>query len=260
MTKSVRFVEMVGAGVTAVALTGLAHATVRLARGNQPQYAPGAATLDPTSPLYGKRIVFLGSSITYGAAAHGRSFVDDLAASDGVIAGKLAISGTTLAGHEASSYVSRLAAFHPAVTPDAFVCQLSTNDGRQGKPLGMIAEPGVTQFDADTTIGAIETIVSRVQRDWGCPILFYTCLLQPDADYSALIAALRQLQAKYHFAILDLHGDAALASATKQHPGAMFDDAHPTQLGYSKLWTPLFRQALGTCWRELKSKQQALPE
>lgn len=243
MKKSTFIIPALGAAAAAAAVK-LGKPVSRLVLGNLPQYSPKAATLDPSSPLYGKHIVFLGSSITYGATALGKSFVEDLAASDGLIVDKLAISGTALAGREANSYVSRFQSFHVKQTPDAFVCQLSTNDGRLGKPLGKITEDGDTEFDIETTLGAIETIITQVQSDWGCPILFYTCLRKPDADYQALIDALYQLQAKYGFAILDLHGDAALASATRQHPLAMFDDAHPTQLGYSKLWTPLFRQAL----------------
>ncbi|MFD1484905.1 SGNH/GDSL hydrolase family protein [Lacticaseibacillus baoqingensis] len=217
--------------------------------GNQPKYAPAAFTLNPSSPLYGKHIVFLGSSITYGAAALGQSFVDDLVASDGIIADKLAVTGTTLAGHEHSSYISRFARFQPQTQPDAFVCQLSTNDGRAGKPLGAITAAGVSDFDTTTTIGAIEAIITRVNQEWHCPIMFYTCLRKPDAEYQQLITKLYQLQAKYDFAILDLRHDQALASATSAHAFAMFDDAHPTQLGYAKLWTPIFRARLSALLR-----------
>lgn len=48
-------------------------------------------------PLQGKTIIFLGSSITYGEAADGRSFVDIMEEKDGINAIKEAVSGTTLA-------------------------------------------------------------------------------------------------------------------------------------------------------------------
>ncbi|MGY4790925.1 hypothetical protein ACXDFG_09465 (plasmid) [Pediococcus pentosaceus] len=41
----------------------------RLIAGNLPSYAPSHQTLNPKSPLMGRRIAFLGSSITAGAGA-----------------------------------------------------------------------------------------------------------------------------------------------------------------------------------------------
>ncbi|WP_262315931.1 SGNH/GDSL hydrolase family protein [Lacticaseibacillus parakribbianus] len=261
--------------------------------GNAPQYAAATLPPDPASPLRGTTIGFLGSSITVGAASLGESFVQFLAAKDGVVPIESAISGTTLAGTAADTYVSRLASdFAAAPALDAFVLQLSTNDSRQGKALGVMTPPtgagpagtafavgpavppaavptgaavadspdratlptaaaSATEptaaggFAVDTTTGAIEHILATVAARWGCPVLVYTCLREPaDRDYAALVARLRELQAKWHFAILDLYGDAALHDATKALPAAMADDAHPTRLGYRKLWLPRFEQAL----------------
>lgn len=46
--------------------------------------------------LGGKRIIFLGSSVTYGACAMGQSFIEALEEKDGIIAIKEAVSGTLL--------------------------------------------------------------------------------------------------------------------------------------------------------------------
>ena len=43
-----------------------------------------------------KKIIFLGSSVTYGAAAMGKSFIEDLEEKDGIVAVKEAVSGTLL--------------------------------------------------------------------------------------------------------------------------------------------------------------------
>lgn len=63
--------------------------------GNATEY--DLANLPATAPsvLTGKRILFLGSSVTHGAASQGQSFVDLFTALDGVQATKEAISGTT---------------------------------------------------------------------------------------------------------------------------------------------------------------------
>lgn len=91
--------------------------------GNAGQYHPDAVGYNPASPLAGKQGAFLGSSVTYGFAAKGKSFVDYLAARDGVVATKSVISGTTLAGLEPGGYLDRLKNDFPADQQyDLFIC------------------------------------------------------------------------------------------------------------------------------------------
>ena len=81
--------------------------------------------------LGGKRIIFLGSSVTYGACAMGQSFIEALEEKDGIIAIKEAVSGTLLVDEDVAdgkSYIARLATIDTNIKADAFVCQLSTND------------------------------------------------------------------------------------------------------------------------------------
>ena len=62
--------------------------------------------------LVGKRIIFLGSSVTYGACAMGQSFIEALEEKDGIIAIKEAVSGTLLVDEDVAdgkSYIARLA-------------------------------------------------------------------------------------------------------------------------------------------------------
>lgn len=221
-------------------------AKVSVVAGNNKRYAPSEMTLEPTSPLYGKRIGFLGSSITYGAAARGKSFVDYLVARDGVIATKSAVSGTTLAGNDPSTYVSRLKSDFPVDAQyDAFVVQLSTNDGRQGLAVGDITpDTQQTNFDTMTTTGPIEFICRVVERRYHCPVAFYTCLRKDNGDYAKLIDRLYALQQKWHFTVIDLWHDDAFKAVTARNPLAMFDDAHPTQLGYRNIWLPVFEDRL----------------
>ena len=58
--------------------------------------------------LKGKNILFLGSSVTYGSASGGISFVDLMAERCKSNCIKEAVSGTTLADINEDSYVSRL--------------------------------------------------------------------------------------------------------------------------------------------------------
>lgn len=214
--------------------------------GNLPVYSPALIRLDPSSPLYGKRIGFLGSSITKGEASHDVSFVEYLAARDGVVPTKSAISGTTLAGGKPDTYVSRLATdFNDDDHYDLFVCQLSTNDSRVNIPLGKVtAETKRSGFDTNTTLGAIEHICANVKKRFNCPVVFYTCVRGDDEDYALLVEQLYELQKKWGFAIIDLWANPVVKTLNAETPAAMRDDAHPTQLGYEKIWTPIFEKQL----------------
>lgn len=79
-----------------------------------------------------KSIIFLGSSVTYGAASGGISFADILCEKNGYGMVKEAVSGTTLTDDGPDSYVSRMKTIN-AGSADLFVCQLSTNDATCGK-------------------------------------------------------------------------------------------------------------------------------
>lgn len=74
----------------------IARSNGTFSKGNGDEYSAANATKADGSPLEGKTILFLGSSVTYGSAAKGESFADYLAARDGVIVVKEAVSGTLL--------------------------------------------------------------------------------------------------------------------------------------------------------------------
>lgn len=225
-------------------LMGLVN-SVSYQRGNKEVYNPDNVEYNPSSPLNNKHIGFLGSSITYGYAAKGVSFVDYLAARDGVVTTKSAVSGTTLAGGSKDNYLYRLK-HEFKDNYDYFVCQLSTNDGRMGIKLGEITPDNQrSEFDTNTTLGAMEEICAYVHDKLKCPMAFYVCLRDdPTGEYEKLINQLKLLQKKWHFEIIDLFHDEALHASIKAHPNSMFDDAHPTQEGYLKVWLPFFEKKL----------------
>ena len=76
--------------------------------GNAEEYHLENVTPLENSPLAGKKLLFLGSSVTYGSASLGVSMADYIAVLDSCDVVKEAVSGTTLAKMGASTYVSRL--------------------------------------------------------------------------------------------------------------------------------------------------------
>ena len=78
--------------------------------GNDPRYDISEVREEADPVLKDKTILFLGSSVTFGAASVGQSFVDYLVKKDGIHAVKEALSGTTLVQDERGekSYVERI--------------------------------------------------------------------------------------------------------------------------------------------------------
>lgn len=214
--------------------------------GNAVQFAPEHQNRLPDSLITGKRILFLGSSVTYGASACGVSFAEYITARNGCEVIKEAVSGTTLVDNGPNSYISRLKGLKPAGKIDLFVCQLSTNDATQKKPLGEIAK-GLKKeaFDTKTIAGAIEYIIAYAKESYNCPVAFYTNPRYDSCEYGEMVSLLVKIARKWDIRLIDMWNDGAFNSISAQQRSVYMADAiHPTQAGYLEWWTPLFERAL----------------
>ena len=224
-------------------------AAVRMGKlpGNAEEYHLENVQPCAESPLRGKTICFLGSSVTFGAASLGVSMADYIGALDSCTIIKEAVSGTTLAGTDASTYVSRLLANVDANAKiDIFVSQLSTNDASKELPLGEIS-PGtdLTDFNRETVIGAMEYIIAYVRNTWDCDIVFYTGTKYESETYAAMVNALLALRDKWGIGVIDLWNDAEMNAVSEDdYRLYMSDKIHPTQAGYLKWWVPKFQKVL----------------
>ena len=178
--------------------------------------------------LKNKTILFLGSSVTYGSAANGVSFVDMIGELCGAICVKEAVSGTTLVDINEKSYISRLKSISTDILPDLFVCQLSTNDASK-------------KLDINEIEKAICFILDYVKNTFCCPMVFYTGTYYEKNEYMKMVALLYDLQKKYDFYILDLYNDEKMRAVSEaDYQRYMKDKIHPTLLGYREWWTPKF--------------------
>ena len=178
--------------------------------------------------LHSKNVLVLGSSVTYGSAAGGVSFADIMAESCGINMIKEAVSGTTLADINETSYVSRLKKLDNSVKVDLFICQLSTNDAALNLPV------------AQTEL-AIRFIIEYVKASFDCPVVFYTGTYFESPRYAELVSLLISLQNEYDFHILNLWSDAEMLSVSQaDYKKYMADTVHPTLYGYREWWTPKF--------------------
>ncbi len=180
--------------------------------------------------LKNKTVLFLGSSVTYGAASGGVSFADIMSEKCGINMIKEAVSGTTLADIKDTSYVSRLKKIDRNTKIDLFICQLSTND----------TDPNKVPNPEDTE-KAIRFIIDYVKETFRCPIVFYTSPRYDNRCYERQIELLKKLQKEYGFYVLNFWEDQEMLSVSeKDYKRYMQDSVHPTLDGYSEWWTPKF--------------------
>lgn len=216
---------------------------------NNQEKEPVLAEEQKESPLYGKRIIFLGSSVTYGEAADGYSFVDYLEEKDGIKAVKEAVSGTTLTDSGGDSYVQRMKNnIDKDMEADAFVCQLSTNDATQRMPLGEIADTKeLEDFDTGTVTGAIEYIIGYASESWDCPVIFYTNSKFGHKGYEEMIDVMTDIQKKWNIGFIDMYNDTEFNDISdEQKKEYMADYIHPTRQGYIQWWAPYIEDYLIT--------------
>ncbi len=209
--------------------------------GNSQKYhIENVAVLD-NSPLEGKNLCFLGSSVTKGEAALDVSFADYIAKRNSTSYIKEAVSGTTLVDSGSNSYVQRMINnIDPEEKIDVLVCQLSTNDATMKKELGEISDSKLIEnFDTSTVIGAMEYIIVYAKQTWDCPVVFYTGTKYDSERYVAMVDALLQLQDKWDIGVIDLWNDTKMNAVSEEdYDLYMVDAIHPTQAGYLKWWTP----------------------
>ncbi len=193
----------------------------------------------------GQTLLFLGSSVTYGSGANGRSFVELLDEKYSCTCIKLAVSGTTLVDENPSSYVSRLTSESRSIAKvDHLLVQLSTNDATGCKPLGVLnTGKNPSEFDTKTVIGAIEYIIAFAKETWNCKVSFYTGTYYESAAYEAMVKALLNIQKKWDIGVLDLYNDPAMRAVSKEEYATyMVDPIHPSAFGYKQWWLPKFEE------------------
>lgn len=195
------------------------------------------------SPLEGKNIIYLGSSVTLGYTSLRTSFVEYIGKRDKTTYVKEAETGTTLVDDSFSSYVSRMKRIKEKKA-DMFVCQLSTNDASKNKNLGEIS---TNNKDTKTIVGAMNYIIDYARDRWECPILFYTNSYYENENYASMVNALNAIKDDKDIYVLDLYSDVEFNNLAEVDRNLyMHDEVHPCKAGYLKWWTPEFEKIMYT--------------
>lgn len=221
----------------------------KFAAGNKDPYTVANTPALDNSPLKGKTIIFLGSSVTYGSASGGESFADYMVKRDGITAVKEAVSGTTLVDETVwgrQSYIARMKTIDTTIDADALVCQLSTNDATMKKPLGTVSDSfDMADFDTQTVAGAIEYVIAYSKETWDCPVIFYTGTKYDSEHYGQMVDLLLQIQKKWDIGVIDLWNNEEMnAVSAEDYKLYMVNGIHPSKAGYRDWWTPVFEAYL----------------
>lgn len=222
---------------------------MRLAKmeGNAEQYDFSHIQPMQDSQLAHKNVLFLGSSVTNGAAAMGQSIPEYFGARMGCTYIKEAVDGTTLTDNGSDSYIQRMLNQVSANEEiDLLFCQLSTNDANKKLPLGEISETmELEAFDTKTITGAMEYIICYAKQTWGCQVVFYTNARFESDNYGAMVERLYQLADKWEIGVLDLWNSEEFNDITEtERTLYMKDDIHPYKAGYRDWWGPELERQL----------------
>lgn len=251
---------------------------------NNEKYAVNNVVQREDSPLAGKTIYWLGSSVTHGAASQQESMADFMQALTGCVSRKEAVSGTTLyddggnGDSGAKSYTRRMVnstVFKKDEHVDAFVCQISTNDAianrisnwgtvREDFPLNADGTIDKSQFNRKTTLGGVEFIIAYAIETWNCPVYFYSGSYFGDdktqprgnenpsgTNYGKLVSKVKEIAEKwayegYDVKVIDLCNDKEFNEQVTDdyYKWCMNDPIHPKRAGYLQWWTPYIEAKL----------------
>ena len=209
--------------------------------GNAEEYSFDAVVPMENSPLEGKAVYILGSSVTFGQKSLGNAVGEYLAKRMGFELTKEAVSGTTLVDDGEKSYIQRMLANSDSEAHyDLFICQLSTNDATKKLPLGEISDSeDIADFDTTTVTGAMEYIIGYAKQTWGCPVVFFTGSYYESPEYSAMVDRVEELKEKWGIGVLNLYDSEEFNSISEEDRALyMNDEQHPTMAGYRDWWGP----------------------
>lgn len=202
--------------------------------GNDSRYI-NSIKIQPETILKGKRILFIGSSVTRGAASMNISFADMLQKKYNIYMIKDAIDGTTLVDVDSNSYISRLKKYTARDNIDLLVVQLSTNDSY--KNFSIRGGEGSIE-------NSISIIVDYAEKVLNCPVLFFTN--PPPVDntrYKEMVELLVEIGKNNKIYIIDFYNNEFNSMSQYEYQLCMFDHVHPTLAGYFH-WLLYFEDVL----------------
>ncbi|MBQ9079854.1 MAG: SGNH/GDSL hydrolase family protein [Clostridia bacterium] len=198
--------------------------------------------IDTTSKLTGKKALFIGDSITFGAGEDGGfyfSWAGRIGAQTGMTVVNNGDSGARISNTGDSGYIFNALASKDK-DYDMIVMHGGVNDARYTVPVGVMTAEGTTTFDITTFGGGLENIFTTAKKLYPKADLFYISNFHLDGhnkgsaqDMSAYFDLAAQICEKYGVHYINLYdneelNDQLVTTTTKYLP----DTLHPNGAGY----------------------------
>lgn len=178
---------------TALLLGAAAYVTARESGmfhpGNDRKYDPASTPCQPDDGLAGKRIIWLGSSLTAGRKAQNTGLPAYMEAMyRTVTAADLSVAGSPLTDIVQNSGIARLRSLakdlHEA---DLLVCELDEACFRDRGELTASADRFAC--DLSTGFGAVQYVISFTREMFHCPVFFWASFWDPSGTFGDTVSA-----------------------------------------------------------------------
>ena len=188
--------------------------------------------------ISGMNGLYLGDSISEAISYKG--WAGELAEHYGVTGVNVSASGAVVINNKTHNLHQQLNRVPDGADFDFVLLNGGVNDVWKGHPLGEVSPEGTTEFNVDTTIGALEDLFSRLKAAYPnseiCYILNYVCVQAgyPSDNFRDVFAPLaREACAKWGIHCLDLVDNDAFNAEFDASAGVhTYDGVHPNTEGY----------------------------
>lgn len=197
-----------------------------------------------------------GDSIAFGKGSNGYSYADMFAESHNMLITNKAVGGGSLAsGIDGCHPIAQSVIDNVNNSYDYIILDGGLNDYYFSAPLGSVSPKKETNFDMNTTCGALEQMLSHIKKTCPNSKIFFVSVHKIDITskkndlgltYTDYKNAIDSICKKYGVNIIDFYNKPFDWSMTDKgngiHPDG--DGIHPTEEGYRKYYLPLLEKSI----------------
>ncbi len=212
--------------------------------GNDSKYDPETLEARKTA-LYGKRMLWMGSSFSAGTGSGGITLCDYLTHINSMEIINESLAHSYLSSVTQNSAVKRFRSSLALVShTDYLVIEISPIDAEMTP--GTVSE-GFDRFTfrIKTTIGALEYLIAYARDLWDPEIILFTLPYCSDPSYERLIGQVHEVSEKWNVHLIDMYHDRELENPDPVKRSLyMTDITHPTKAGLRDWIVPYMQKKL----------------
>ncbi len=203
-----------------------------------------------------KKMYVDGDSIAFGKGANGYSFASLYAERHNTVVTNNAFGGATIAsGIDGCNPIAQSVMENVDGSFDIIMLDGGLNDYYYSAELGKMTLDSETQFDMNTTCGALEAMLSHIKTVSPDSAVYFisvhkiTSVSKPNErglTYEDYKKAIEEICEKYGVTVIDCYNCGLDPSMTDTRNGILpeGDGVHPTQEGYRKYYLPIIEETI----------------